>query len=54
MNKLIITLVIAALALNTFAQEREGTHEYGRGRGRMHGYGRGRDRGRGGYDRERG
>ena len=54
MNKLFFTLVVAALALNTFAQEREGTHEYGRGRGRMHGYGRGRDRGRGGSDRERG
>ena len=54
MNKLIVTLVLAALALNTFAQEREGTHEYGRGHGRMHGHGRGRDRGRGGYDREGG
>ena len=54
MNKLIITLVIAALALNAFTQEREGTHEYGRGRGRIHGYGRGRDRGRGEYDREGG
>ena len=54
MNKLIVTLVVAAFALNAFAQEREGTHEYGRGRGRMHGYGRGRDHGRGGYDRERG
>ena len=31
MNKLIITLVIAALALSTFAQERERMYRYGRG-----------------------
>ena len=34
MNKLIVTLVVAALALHAFSQEREGTYEYGRGRGR--------------------
>ena len=31
MNKLIITLVIATLALSTFAQERERMYRYGRG-----------------------
>ena len=48
MDKLIITLAVAALTLGAFAQENDSTAERGRSheRGRMQGRGRSRERGR--------
>ena len=48
MNKFIITLAVAALALGTFAQENDSTEGRGRSheRGLMQGRGRARERGR--------